>query len=75
MKLLIILMIGSINYAKAEDWVCKSQSSLVRSSNSILTCGIGLSENESLARELAYTNALKEFKKKSFITPDRLVEK
>ncbi len=64
------LLVHLIDDAKASDWMCRSQSSITRGANSILTCGIGIADSENEARELAYTNALKEFKTTCDVSDD-----
>lgn len=56
--------------ASAEDWVCKTQSSVSRGPNSILACGIGESDSEAEARDLAYSNAMTEFRRVCDVSDD-----
>lgn len=57
--LLVALFTGT---ASADDWICKSQSSVQRGTT-VLACGIGEAETEAEARKSADENAIDQFRR------------
>lgn len=60
----------SQSIARADDWVCKTQSSVSRGTRAVLTCGLGTATSEAEARAKAHLNALEEFNRTCRVSSD-----
>lgn len=65
----LVLILMSVS-AHAEDWICKTQSSFKQGPTTIMTCGIGKSENVVEARDAARERAISEFRRLCSISSD-----